>query len=361
MPMSDGMDEGGGLVVEDVRHAYGSREVVKGVSLSIPTREILCILGPSGCGKTSLLRIIAGLEELQYGRVMVDGEIMAGDGIDIPPEDRSMSLLFQDFALFPHLSVIDNVTFGLTHLSPEERDKRAREVLEQVGMLGYLDSFPHVLSGGEQQRIALARARAPRPQVMLLDEPFSNLDVRLRSQLRDLVLHVLKQSSAATLIVTHDPEEAMFMGDRIAVMRDGVIVQEGTPEDLYHAPVDTFVAGLFSEVNRIPGVVLGNMVETVLGPVPAPGFADGAKIVVLVRPESLGIIGPDGSGPAATVVTARMLGQSSLIHLSVEQPGGAGLHLHIRTMAHVRPAEGDTIGIHFDPDRAFVFPDDSDD
>jgi iron(III) transport system ATP-binding protein len=183
------MSDGSGLIVEDVRHAYGAREVVKGVSLNIPTQEILCILGPSGCGKTSLLRIIAGLEDLQHGRVLVDGETMAGDGIDIPPEARSMSLLFQDFALFPHLNVIDNVTFGLTHLSPHDRDARAREVLEQVGMLGYLDSFPHVLSGGEQQRIALARARAPRPQVMLLDEPFSNLDVRLRSQLRAQTIH----------------------------------------------------------------------------------------------------------------------------------------------------------------------------
>ena len=355
------MNSGTGLVVEDVRHAYGSREVVKGVSLNIPTQEILCILGPSGCGKTSLLRVIAGLEELQHGRVMVDDDIMAGDGIDIPPEDRSMSLLFQDFALFPHLNVMDNVTFGLTHLMPEQRDARAREVLEQVGMLGYLDSFPHVLSGGEQQRIALARARAPRPQVMLLDEPFSNLDVRLRNQLRDLVLHVLKQSIASTLIVTHDPEEAMFMGDRIAVMRDGVIVQEGTPEDLYHAPVDTFVAGLFSEVNRIPGVVAGSAVNTVLGLVAAPGFADGERVVVLVRPETLGIAGPRGSGPTAKVMTARMLGQSSLIHLSVEQPGGQGLHLHIRTMAPARPSEGDVIGIRFDADRAFVFPDDGED
>ena len=204
-------------------------------------------------------------------------------------------------------------------------------------------------------------ARAPRPQVMLLDEPFSNLDVRLRNQLRDLVLHVLKQSIASTLIVTHDPEEAMFMGDRIAVMRDGVIVQEGTPEELYHAPVDTFVAGLFSEVNRIPGVVSGSAVNTVLGPVAAPDFADGERVVVLVRPETLGIAGPRDSGPTAKVMTARMLGQSSLIHLSVEQPGGQGLHLHIRTMAPARPSEGDVIGIRFDADRAFVFPDDGED
>jgi iron(III) transport system ATP-binding protein len=169
---------------------------------------------------------------------------------------------------------------------------------------------------------------------------------------------VLKQSIASTLIVTHDPEEAMFMGDRIAVMRDGVIVQEGTPEDLYHAPVDTFVAGLFSEVNRVPGIVTGSRVDTVLGMVAAPGFTDGDKVVVLVRPETLAIIAPRDDAPRGRVVTARMLGQSSLIHLSVEQPGAQDLHLHIRTMAPTRPVEGDEIGIGFDPNRAFVFTDD---
>jgi iron(III) transport system ATP-binding protein len=169
---------------------------------------------------------------------------------------------------------------------------------------------------------------------------------------------VLKQSSASTLIVTHDPEEAMFMGDRIAVMRDGVFVQVGTPEELYNAPVDISVAGLFSEVNQIPGVVAQNAVQTVLGSVPAPGYADGVRVIVLVRPETLRIIEPRASSPKAKVDAVRMLGQSTLIHLSLEQTGGEGLHLHIRTMAHLRPSEGDLVGIDFDTERAFIFPDD---
>lgn len=345
-----------GLEVEGVYHAFGARPVVNDVSLRIATREILCILGPSGCGKTTLLRVIAGLDELQRGRVTIDGEVIADGKTDVPPERRSMSLLFQDFALFPHLTVIDNVTFGLSHLPEAERLARAREVLEQVGMLAHADRFPHVLSGGEQQRIALARARAPRPRVMLLDEPFSNLDVRLRSQLRDLVLHVLKQSTASTLIVTHDPEEAMFMGDRIAVMRDGRIVQSGTPEELYNAPADGFVAGLFSEVNRIPGVVTNGHVETVLGPVVAASIAEGTEVEVLIRPESLSIDTISRDLPSATVVTSRMLGQSSLVHLSMAQRDGENIHLHVRTLDRWRPLENDIVGVRLDPDRVFVFP-----
>ena len=348
------MNNGTGLVVEDVRHAYGSREVVKGVSLNIPAQEILCILGPSGCGKTSLLRVIAGLEELQHGRVMVDDDIMAGEGIDIPPEDRSMSLLFQDFALFPHLNGMDNVTFGLTHLMPEQRDARAREVLEQVGMLGYLDSFPHVLSGGEQQRIALARARAPRPRVMLLDEPFSNLDVRLRNQLRDLVLHVLKQSIASTLIVTHDPEEAMFMGDRIAVMNKGRIIQLGTPEELYNGPAVPFVLRLFGAVNQLEGRVEDGHIVTALGRVCAPGLAEGTLAEVLVRAEGLRI---DGAGETrGRVMTRRMLGRATLLHLSVSGLDGEALHFHARTTARPGPAENDEVRLGLDEEQVFVFP-----
>ena len=350
-----------GLEVSGIRHAFGDHQVIDGFSLKIATREILCLLGPSGCGKTTALRVIAGLEELQHGRIVVNGQVMADDTVNVPPEMRSMSLLFQDFALFPHLTVLENVTFGLRHLVPKERLVRAREVLGQVAMLDYADSYPHVLSGGQQQRIALARARAPRPRVMLLDEPFSNLDWRLRAQLRDLVLHVLKNSIASTLIVTHDPEEAMFMGDRIAVMRHGTIVQQGTPEELYNAPADAFVAELFSEVNRIAGVVAGGHVATALGRVCAPEMADGTRVDVLIRPESLHLGAVEGDAVAATVVAARMLGGSSLVHLSVADGAGANVHLHARMAGRARPAENEIVGVTLDPDHVFVFPEDDGD
>ena len=350
-----------GLEVKGVGHAFGDRRVLEDVSLQVGTREILCLLGPSGCGKTTLLRLIAGLEDLQQGSILVDGETLADPSFSIPPERRSMCLLFQDFALFPHLTVLENVTFGLSHLTEDERQKRAREVLDQVGMLGYAESYPHVLSGGEQQRIALARARAPRPRLFLLDEPFSNLDVRLRSQLRDLVLHVLKQSAASTLIVTHDPEEAMFLGDRIAVMRDGRIVQQGAPEELYKAPADAFVAGLFSEVNRIPGVVAEGQVETGMGRVMAPGIANGTAVEVFVRPESVFIVAEGEGARTAKVLTSRMLGQSSLVHLAVPGEDGQELQLHVRVQGGDRPGENSVVGVRIDPPRAFVFPLEEDD
>jgi iron(III) transport system ATP-binding protein len=347
-----------GLQVEGVSHLFGERAVVDDASFTVAPAEIFCLLGPSGCGKTTLLRIIAGLETLQKGRVVVNGRVMAdAAAVNVPPEDRSMTLLFQDFALFPHLTVMQNVAFGLSDLDPEIRRERSLEVLGQVGMLGHADRYPHELSGGEQQRIALARARAPRPRVMMLDEPFSNLDVSLRSQLRDLVLHVIKRTVASTVIVTHDPEEAMFMGDRIAVMREGRILQVGTPEELYDQPESAFVAELFSDVNRIRGIVRDGRIETTLGDVAADGFADGTEVEALVRPDSL-VLGPVEDGVASgTVLAARMLGESSLVHLGVRQGGGAeDLHLHVRIPGRPRPREGNTVGIRLDADRVFVFP-----
>ncbi len=191
---------------------------------------------------------------------------------------------------------------------------------------------------------------------MMLDEPFSNLDVSLRSQLRDLVLHVIKRTTASTVIVTHDPDEAMFLGDRIAVMRDGRILQQGTPEELYDHPKSAFVAELFSDVNRIRGVVRGGRIETALGAITANGFADGAEVEALVRPDSL-VLGPVEDGVASgTVLAARMLGQSSLVHLGVAQGGEAeDLHLHVRIPGRPRPREGDTVGITLDADRVFIF------
>ena len=348
-----------GLQVEGLCHAFGARTVVHEADLAVNPGEILCLFGPSGCGKSTLLRVIAGLERLQSGRIEINGRRVADPSLHVPPEDRSVTLLFQDFALFPHLSVMDNVTFGLRHLSPAGREERANEVLRQVGMLDYASRFPHTLSGGEQQRVALARARAPRPRGMLLDEPFSSLDVRLKNKLRDLVLHVLKKTTAATIVVTHDPEEAMFMGDRIAVMWQGRIVQTGTPQELYNAPATPFVAGLFGEVNRITGQVHEGHVHTPLGRICAPGFAEGATVDILMRPESLALGPPgvgDGPGANARVEMSRMLGHTNVVHLSVSGSDGASVHLHARTMGPILPHPDEEVGIRLDEDQVFLFP-----
>ncbi len=343
-----------GITVENVSHRYGHELVVDNVSLDVAPAEVVCVLGPSGCGKSTMLRIIAGLEELQQGRIIVDGRVVADDTVNVPTEERSASLLFQDFALFPHLTVYENVIFGLTHLSSGTRHARAVEVLEQVGMLEFSDNYPHVLSGGQQQRVALARSRAPRPRMMLMDEPFSNLDVGLRSQVRDLVLHVLKNSTSMTLMVTHDPEEAMFMGDRIAVMNKGRIIQLGTPEELYNGPAVPFVLRLFGEVNQLEGRVEDGHIVTALGRVCAPGLAEGTLAEVLVRAEGLRI---DGAGETrGRVMTRRMLGRATLLHLSVSGLDGEALHFHARTTARPGPAENDEVRLGLDEEQVFVFP-----
>jgi iron(III) transport system ATP-binding protein len=345
------------LRLHDISHAYDGVWAVRDFSLEVGEGELVCLLGPSGCGKTTALRIAAGLEKLQRGSVQIQGRTMADGTTDLPPEQRGVGLVFQDYALFPHLRVVDNVAFGLRKLGAAQRRKRALVVLEQVGMAGFADTYPHTLSGGQQQRVALARALAPEPRVMLLDEPFSGLDARLRDQIRDETLHVLKSSGTATLIVTHDPEEAMFMADRIALMRAGGIVQSGTPTDLYYHPVSAFAAGFFSQVNRLLGTVAGGVVATPFGPLSAGKLADGTEVEVLIRPEALRLA-PTAAGGTGTarVLAARLLGRSSLVHLAATSPETAPLDLHARVPGRFLPAENEPVSIVLDPTQAFVFP-----
>ena len=235
------------------------------VSLNLKPGEIACLLGPSGCGKTTLLRIAAGIEKPDAGRLLFDGQEMAGPARFVPPEKRNIGLMFQDFALFPHLSILENVAFGLKNLPPEEARTIARHALERVGLAHYAANYPHHLSGGEQQRVALARALVPRPQVMLMDEPFSGLDQRLRESVRAETLTLLRETRASCLLVTHDPVEAMGLADRIFLMRQGHLIQSGTPEQLYRQPADAAAARFFSDTNEVRGRVAGAAVDTALG------------------------------------------------------------------------------------------------
>jgi iron(III) transport system ATP-binding protein len=355
------------LALQNIRHRYAGMTAVDDVSLSIAQGEILCLVGPSGCGKSTLLRIAAGLEALQRGTVSINGKVVADNSGCIPPERRGVGLVFQDYALFPHLSVIDNVRFGLSGRPAAHQRRRAMETLEQVGMGGYADHFPHALSGGQQQRVALARALAPDPAVLLLDEPFSGLDARLREQVRDETLHVLKRTGAATMLVTHDPEEAMFLADRIALMRNGKLVQLGSPVNLYNRPADGFAASFFGEVNRIDGTVRQGAVDTPVGRI-ATDLPEGSAAQVMIRPEALHLSSLDGRGTGATVpniarvMASRLLGRTSLVHLSIpagcsSSPDGRnGCHLHSRMPGQFLPQEESHVAITLDARQAFVFP-----
>ena len=304
-----------GLALEHVSHHYGADFALHGIDLAVGPGEVVCVLGPSGCGKTTLLRLAAGLELLQAGRVRIDSRVVAEGGAprQTPPEGRDVGLMFQDYALFPHLTVRENVAFGLPRGQPD-RDTRVGEALRDVGLEPLADRYPHTLSGGEQQRIALLRALAPRPRVMLLDEPFSGLDESLRQQLRLETLELLKRSSAATLIVTHDPEEAMFLADRIAVVESGRIVQDATPAEIYLRPRDPYVARLFGPANEFLAEVRAGRAATPLGAFPAPDCGEGTRARVLVRETDVALCDGaeelSGNPVAARMQSARPLGST---------------------------------------------------
>jgi iron(III) transport system ATP-binding protein len=347
------------LMLDRVHCHFGRHKAVTDISLEIKAGEVVCLLGPSGCGKTTLLRIAAGLQKPSEGRVYVGRDLVsAPNGTHWPPEKRNVGVAFQESALFPHLTVLENVCFGISVLSKNKRKSHALDLLSRLGMASCAEAYPHTLSGGQQQRVALARALAPSPQVMLLDEPFSSLDARLRDQIRDDTLHVLKELNTATLLVTHDPEEAMFMADRIALMREGHIVQTGTPTDLYCSPVDPFVVNFFGQVNKHIGVVRDGVVRTPFGQLDARNFSEGSILRVLIRPEAVKVTPLTDkvhNAQSSHILMSRLLGASSLLHVCAHDADGQEAHLHARVPGVFLPEEGQPVSLSLDMSQVFLF------
>jgi len=307
--------------VTGVEKHFGDTRAVAGVTLELAEGEIAAVLGPSGCGKTTLLRLIAGFEAPDAGEIEVGGDVVAGRGAPVPPEKRRIGMVFQDYALFPHLKVDANVGFGLSRLSSSERRVLTARALELVGLAHKAGSYPHELSGGERQRVALARALAPKPEVVLLDEPFSSLDATLRADLRRDVEKILREAKATALLVTHDQEEALSLADRVAVMRDGVIRQDGTPEEVYGRPTDHWVTSFLGDAEVLPGTAAGGAVECELGRFPIPAEIEG-EVDVVIRPESVAL----GQGRAVRsertydglVVAREYYGHDQLVTVELE-------------------------------------------
>ena len=339
------------LTFEDVSRRYGATLALDHVSLDIAPGEILCLLGPSGCGKSTLLRIAAGVERPSAGRVLLDEQEVAGPDRFVQPEQRGVGLMFQDFALFPHLSILDNVAFGLRSLTRREAKAEAHAALERVGLAHYAREYPHILSGGEQQRVALARAIAPRPSVLLMDEPFSGLDPRLREKMREETLAILHETRATSIVVTHDAEEAMRMGDRVALMRQGRIVQTGKALDLYRAPKDILAARTFSDLNELPARVDQGSALTPLGRFFANGLPDGADAIVCVRQRGVRLLSA-GQGVPARVLDARFLGDVALVELAVQ---GLDAPILARVRESEAPPQGAEIGVSVDAGAVLVF------
>lgn len=308
------------LSVRDIACAFDGFAAVDGVSLDIRAGEVLCLLGASGCGKTTTLRAVAGVERPQAGQIIIDGQVVFDAHTFVTPEARHVGLMFQDYALFPHMTVLANVLFGLRHLPRRDRKARAMAALEQVRMSGHAKQYPHQLSGGEQQRVGLARALAPEPAVMLMDEPFSGLDRALRKSIRREALETLKAAGTAVLLVTHDPEEALRAGDRIAVMQAGKIVQCDTPTVLQQNPASPIVAALFGHHNVLHSFTHDEQAGTPLGNFAAPGMANDTEVEVFFRPGDIELVDVADATPA-TVTSARMMGDGTLVELTLDATG----------------------------------------
>lgn len=342
------------LEVHKVDVAYGTVAVVHQVDLELRKGLIGCLLGPSGCGKTTLLRAIAGFEPVAAGEIRINGETVSRPGWTLPPERRQVGMVFQDFALFPHLSVADNIAFGIRNLPARQRDARVNELLALVGLPAYGDSYPHALSGGQQQRIALARAMAPRPRLLLLDEPFSSMDVELREELAREVRRILKQEHITAILVTHDQMEAFAMADRIGVVNGGRILQWDTAYNLYHRPGERFVADFIGQGKLLPGMVLNeHQVETELGIITGlvpEGCGKGDPVDVLVRPDD---IRPDDASHISGEVLDKAFRGASFLYTLRLASGGKVLCF---APSHDNYAVGERIGLKLAFNHLVIFP-----
>jgi iron(III) transport system ATP-binding protein len=341
------------LELDGLTQEYGAETAVKDLTLSVRDGELLTLLGPSGCGKTTTLRMIAGLEQPTRGTLTIDGETVASETGCVSPEDRDVGLVFQNFALFPHLSVAENIAFGIDDWDADDRAARVDELLELVGLTDHREKMPAQLSGGQQQRVALARSLAPEPDVLLLDEPFSNLDVRLRVEMRQEVREILKTTGVTAVSVTHDQEEALSISDRVAIMNDGEIEQVGKPELVFENPKSRFVASFLGRASFVPGRVRGDVVETQLGTVhtdqlngPIEAY-DGARIDVLLRPDDL-TAHPEHEDAADGHIVDRQYNGPTFVY-TVELTDGTAvrcLHNHVETFEHGQPVRVDIDADH---------------
>jgi iron(III) transport system ATP-binding protein len=340
----------GALRLEGVSLHYGAVKALDDVSFEVAQGSIFCLLGSSGSGKSSALRLIAGLERPTSGRITIQGTVVAAEGQHVEPERRHVGMVFQDFALFPHLTVKANVAFGIRHGKRTHIDRTVATLLGDVGLADRANDYPHMLSGGERQRVALARALAPRPRVLLMDEPFSSLDPRLRDQVREQTVALLRRTGTTTILVTHDPVEALRVADRIGVLSKGHLVQFGTGADIYQRPCSPQMAGVFGYVNTAEASVEGGALVTPFGVFPAPPNAPAGPAIVCVRPEHLRLE-HGGLGVRATVTGITCVGEVAEVQLLI-----ADLRLMARVSDQAAFAIGDVPRVCVETSQLFVFP-----
>lgn len=338
------------LSVENLSKTFeGQKEpVLKDVSLLVEQGEILALTGESGCGKTTLLRTIAGFEPIQQGGISILDQLVSDSDKVVKPENRSVGLVFQDLALFPHMTIKKNIAYGLNRLSAEEKKQRITEVLELTGLSDYTDRYPHELSGGQKQRVALARALAVKPKLLLMDEPFSNLDEILRVKVRHEIKAILEKSEITTIIVTHDSHDAFNLADKIAILRNGEIIQYGTPKELYDQPVDPYVARFFGEISIISGAKQGEEIATAFGNIPLAVQKE--HLTIGLRPGAIAVNSTD-TLLKGTVTNVRFLGE---FYEYIVSSKTSNEHIHIRSF-NEQFQEGENISFSVAPDKIRLF------
>ena len=353
-PVASVIRRGRGILVDEVSVALGGSPVLRSASISAEPGRTLAILGPSGCGKTTLLRVLAGLQRLDSGRVVLGGTLMSGPGVHVAADKRGIGMVFQDWSLFPHLTVAANVAFGLprserprSRVLPRPASGRVRDLLEMVGIAELSDRLPGSLSGGQQQRVALARALAPQPSVLLLDEPFSSLDTTLRVEVRAEVAALLRELEVTCVFVTHDQDEAFVLGDEVAVMRDGAVIQQAAPAVLYEQPTDRWLAGFVGEADTLAGRAEGDIAYTAMGPMKLQSPIHG-EVDVLLRPEELALT----EGTSGTVDHIEFFGHDTLYYIR----SADGKVLRCRTTGAPRFGIGAHVDLCHSGERTVAFP-----
>ena len=344
------------LDVQNLTHYFDNIKALDNINFKIEKNSIVSILGPSGCGKTTLIRLISGLEEIQKGKIYLHGSLAAHKKINKPPEERSISYVFQDFALFPHMTVLENIRFAAS--SQKNKKQLAEQVISLAKINNFLDKYPHQLSGGEQQRVALARSIAVQPKLLLLDEPFSDLNTSLKKDIIDDTLHLIKSLESSAIIVTHNAEEAMFISDQIIVINNGVIVQMGTPYEIFYKPKNSYVASLFGETNLYKAEVSDGYCYTPIGKIQTKNFSSGQKVDIVIRPEALILSkekSPLISEVNGVVVDSKFIGNHAIIHMTVSNSSGEKFHMHSKVSGDFLPEPASSVSIKLDNRYIFVF------
>ena len=341
--------------ITNLSHTIGNKEILRNINFALSKDSISCILGPSGSGKTSLLKLIAGLERVQNGSIKINSKEVSSKSKHLPTEKRNIGFLFQDYALFPHLTVRQNLEYPVNYkTSPHTIE----DIIKLIKLPNSLNKYPHELSGGEQQRVALARSIISNPDILLLDEPFSSLDLNLREDVRDDTLHLLQKSNVSVIIVTHDPFEAMFISNQINIMdTTGRIVQSGSPAELYNNPVNSYVAEFFGETNRFEGVVKNGQIITPVGKISAPKELENRNVKIHIRPRGIRLNKQPTpvNGIKGTVMASKLMGSFSFIHLSVLDKDNEIVHIHSHMPADFNPKQSSAVEIEIDEKQTFIF------